>query len=159
MRSWIRRGTKMLIVADYREGAPALGKIAKVVGFEETLTPGMPFNADGSVIMDSPALEEVKKELANYPDEVEGEWVEWDPDKEDFPGRKCFVAVPPPIYELEDGIRLTTKDCYGLSRNSRVKERQLELLRLLLERAGSPEEQIQMIISAMRVLGSKDFNQ
>lgn len=122
----LRKGMCVRIIKDVREGGPATGRFGKFVGDEECEA-WLLCTADG------------KPERGSY--ELPDGYIEWDPEKEDFPKVNCGVRAKTPRFFLDDTF-IHGGQCYWEPVNPHIKKRIAESYQLFLRKLGIPEDQI-----------------
>lgn len=127
----MRRGTRVLIIHDYREGELDNGKTGRFVGYEETEGWAL-FTADGNP----------ETEAYNLPDGYR----EWDSDNEPFPKTQCGMRLKNPIFELDDGTQITGAEAYWEPINKRTRERYMQEARELIEKTGGDPSSVHLEI-------------
>ena len=126
----LRKGTRIKIRKDVREGEPSTGKKGKFVGYEDS-NAWLLCTADG------------KPERESY--ELPDEYVEWDSENKPFPKVKCGIVSQNPRFLLDDGTYIHGGQCYWEPTNPLVKVKVYMAMRELVKKMGMSDKEIQDI--------------
>ena len=121
MDAKLHKGTRVKIVKDVREGESATGKTGRFVG-DKKQEAWILFDANGNPERESYSLPNT--------------YVEWRPEKEDFPKVNCGIRSQNPIFRLEDGSEIHGGQCYWEPVNPRIKKRMEDASKDLLKKSG-----------------------
>jgi hypothetical protein len=107
------------IIEDVRKDGKAAGQIGKFSGCRGEAW--ILFDENGSPAKESHSLPEG--------------YLEWNPDKEKFPGAKCGVRGKNPVFRLDDGSEILGSQCFWEPTDLKLKKKIAAEAKTLFRRA------------------------